>query len=60
MEEKQRFECPNLPKGWMREIVMRKSGLSAGRSDVYYYRYKAFLKILKSLRFFFFIQVKLF
>jgi methyl-CpG-binding domain protein 2 len=40
MEEKPpvRKECSGLPKGWYREIVIRKGGVSAGRSDVYYYR----------------------
>jgi len=35
--DKRRFECPALPKGWVREEVMRKGGLSAGKFDVYYY-----------------------
>ncbi|XP_075219311.1 methyl-CpG-binding domain protein 2 isoform X2 [Lycorma delicatula] len=35
--ERKRFECSALPKGWQREEVVRKSGLSAGKVDVYYY-----------------------
>ncbi|XP_078412005.1 LOW QUALITY PROTEIN: methyl-CpG-binding domain protein 3-like [Cetorhinus maximus] len=36
--ERKRFECSALPSGWKREEVTRKSGLSAGRATVYYYR----------------------
>jgi len=35
--EKRRYECSALPKGWIREEVMRKGGVSAGKFDVYYY-----------------------
>ena len=35
--KKSRSECATLPRGWIREEVSRRSGLSVGRTDVYYY-----------------------
>lgn len=43
--ERKKTDCSALPKGWQREEVLRKTGLSAGKVDVYYYR---FLYILLS------------
>jgi len=33
---KKRSDCSGLPKGWQREEVIRKGGLSAGKIDIYY------------------------
>lgn len=36
--EKRRGEVHCLPPGWRREEIIRKTGLSAGKVDIYYYR----------------------
>lgn len=33
-----RDEIVNLPDGWIKKVVVRKSGKSAGHSDIYYFR----------------------
>ncbi|KAL7638856.1 UNVERIFIED_CONTAM: hypothetical protein RMT77_010390 [Armadillidium vulgare] len=35
--ERRRYDCAALPKGWKREEVLRKTGLTSGKVDVYYY-----------------------
>nr|CAG4645037.1 EOG090X0BDJ [Leptodora kindtii] len=36
---RRRFECNALAKGWTREEIVRRTGLSAGKVDVFYYRF---------------------
>jgi hypothetical protein len=48
--EKKKYECSALPKGWQREEVVRKFGLSAGKVDVYYYRYMHYCDIFITAR----------
>lgn len=35
--DKRHFDCEVLPKGWKREEVLRRNGLTTGKVDVYYY-----------------------
>ncbi|XP_018561518.1 methyl-CpG-binding domain protein 2-like [Anoplophora glabripennis] len=36
--EKTKYECAQLPKRWQRDDVLRKTGLSVGKVDLYYSR----------------------
>jgi len=35
--ERKKYEVAALPKGWVREEIIRRTGLSAGKADVVYY-----------------------
>lgn len=35
-------DTEGMPKGWVRKVVFRKSGKTAGQFDVYIYRYEFF------------------
>lgn len=32
------YDIENLPKGWDRRIIIRKTGKTAGQLDIYFYR----------------------
>ena len=36
---RKRSAAIDLPNGWVREENERRNGISAGKSDVYYYRF---------------------
>lgn len=36
--EKKKIDTQVPPKGWTRDDGLRKTGLSAGKADIYYYR----------------------
>ena len=38
MSGRKRSPAIGLPNGWMREEIVRQSGLSRGKSDIYYIR----------------------
>ncbi|KAM9664578.1 sp110 nuclear body protein isoform 1-T1 [Trichechus inunguis] len=50
-----RMDCAALPPGWKREEVIRKSGRSAGKSDIYYFspsgeKFRSKLQLARYLR----------
>ena len=46
MERRRTEIATALPAGWKREEIVRKSGLSAGRTDVYYFRLNPLLSLI--------------
>ena len=47
--EKRRSDVPGLPPGWKKEEIVRKTGLSAGKTDIYYFRYAWYIFSLSSV-----------
>lgn len=42
------YGIENLPKGWDRKIIIRKTGKTAGQVDIYFFRQdKLFVKLIK-------------
>ena len=54
MSSRKRTPAIGLPNGWVREETVRQSGLSRGKSDVYYFRYgsvESFVPVILHSRF---------
>ena len=47
--QKRRSDVSGLPPGWTKEEIVRKTGLSAGKTDVYYFRYSRLTHSMRKL-----------